>query len=572
MDLRALLNQLQALFSKFTLRQRLVILGAIIAVIAFIIFLVLYTSKASDQYDGYKVLFDNLDPKDSALIVQELKSDQVAYKLPNESTILVPDDKVYEERLKMASMGLPKSSSVGYELFDKQDFGATDFEQKVKYLRAIEGELARTIESLQPIEKAEVNIALPKETVFVSKEIPPTASIVLTLATGQILSQGQILGIKNLVAASIPKLTVENVKVINQNGEPLGENTELADSRERAQAQIRYKQNLEKMYEDKIVNILAPFIGGADKVVAKVTMDFNFDQKESQQEVYDPNNVVRSEQTMEEKREGYKPKEIGGVPGAVSNIGPVQGLDENNIKDKYQKSETTTNYEISKTVSKIKGEFATLNRVSAAVVVDGKYTKEADGTVKYTPLSQEQLDKISSLVKQTIGFSPNRGDEVTVTNFRFDQPGTYVEKTVIENAMSKFERFVGPLSPLIKLLVVAIILFIFYKKVVVPFAQKMTEIPSEDEADIDSLIGDDEEEEDSINRFNEMKKKVEDQLGIRGDFSEDEVKYEVLLEKMRDLVSEKPEEIAGLFSTLVRDELGDSGGFGNIEKAVKEHL
>lgn len=572
MDLRALLNQLQVLFSKFTLRQRLVILGAIIAVIAFIVFLVLYTSKANDQYSGYKVLFDNLEPKDSALIVQQLQDDKIPYKLPNESTVLVPDDAVYSQRIKMASMGLPKSSKVGYELFDQQDFGATDFEQQIKYLRALEGELARTIESLQPIDQAEVNIALPKESVFVSKEVPPTASVVLSLASGQILSQGQILGIKNLVAASIPKLKVENVKVINQNGEPLGENTELADSKERAQAQLRYKQNIEKMYEDKIVNILAPFIGGKDKVVAKVTMDFNFDQKESQQEVYDPNNVVRSEQTMEEKREGYQPKQIGGVPGAVSNIGPVEGLDESNVKDKYQKSETTTNYEISKTVSKIKGEFATLNRVSAAVVVDGKYTKDGEA-VNYEPLSQEQLDKIDSLVKQTIGFSPNRGDEVTVTNFRFDQPGTYVEKTVIENAMNKFEQFVGPLSPLIKLLVVAIILFIFYKKVVVPFAQKMTEIPADEEDDIDSLIGgDEEEEEDSLNRFNEMKKKVEDQLGIRGDFSEDEVKYEVLLEKMKDLVSEKPEEIAGLFSALVRDELGDGGGFGNMEKVAKEHL
>jgi len=571
MDIRAVIEQLQRLFSKLTTRQRIVVASTIVAVIGFIIFLVVYNTRMSNEFDGYKLLFDGLTPKDSALIVQQLQTDKVPYKLPNESTILVPTDMVYAQRIKMASMGLPKSSQVGYELFDKQEFGATDFEQKIKYLRALEGELARTIESLQPIEKASVNIALPKESVFVSKEIPPTASVVLTLNVGQILSQAQIYGIKNLVSSSVPKLEAENVKIINQNGEPLGENDELADSKERAQAQLRYKQNLEKMYEDKIVHILAPIIGGVDKVVAKVTMEFDFDQKESEQEVFDPNNVVRSEQTLEEKREGFKPKEIGGVPGAVSNIGPVEGLDENNLRDKYQKSQTTTNYEITKTTSKIKGEFASLKRISAAVVVDGKYAKLEDGTLEYAPLDENDVTKIDSLVRQAIGFNPERSDEVTVTNFRFDHPGMYKEMTQVESLMSKFEQFAGPLSPLIKIVVVAIILFIFYKKVIVPFAQKMTEIPADEDQDIESLLGEAEDEEDSINRFNEMKKRIEEQLGIRGEFSEDEVKYEVLLEKMRTIVSEKPEEIAGLFSALVRDELGE-GSMSSFDKAAKEHL
>lgn len=420
MDIRAVIEQLQRLFSKLTTKQRIVVASTIISVIGFIIFLVVYNARTSNEFDGYKLLFDGLTPKDSALIVQQLQTDKIPYKLPNESTILVQSDKVYPQRIKMASMGLPKSSQVGYELFDKQEFGATDFEQKIKYLRALEGELARTIESLQPIEKASVNIALPKESVFVSKEIPPTASVVLTLNVGQILSQAQIYGIKNLVSSSVPKLEAENVKIINQNGEPLGENDELADSKERAQAQLRYKQNLEKMYEDKIVHILAPIIGGVDKVVAKVTMEFDFDQKESEQEVFDPNNVVRSEQTLEEKREGFKPKEIGGVPGAVSNIGPVEGLDENNLRDKYQKSQTTTNYEITKTTSKIKGEFASLKRISAAVVVDGKYAKLEDGTLEYAALDENDVTKIDSLVRQAIGYNPERSDEVTVTNFRFD--------------------------------------------------------------------------------------------------------------------------------------------------------
>jgi flagellar M-ring protein FliF len=571
MDLRALLTQLQALYDRLTLKQKLVVLGAIVSVIAFIVFLVVYNGKTSDQYAGYKVLFDNLDPKDSALIVQQLKEEQIPYKLPNESTILVPEDQVYSQRIQMASQGIPKSSNVGYEMFDQSDFGATDFEQRIKYLRALEGELSRTIETLKPIENAEVNIALPKESVFVSQDVPPTASIVVTLAPSMILGSEQVYGIKNLVAASVPKLTIENVKVIDQNGQPLGENSELADSKQMAQTQLKYKQNLEKIYEDKIVNILAPFIGGNDKVVAKVTMELDFDQKESQQEVYDPNNVVRSEQTMEESREGYKPKEIGGVPGAVSNIGPVEGLDENNLKEKYEKAETTTNYEISKTVSKIKGEFAKLERVSAAVVVDGQYSKDGDAIV-YTPLPEAELEKINAIVQQTIGFDPERGDQVTVTNFRFDQADLYATQTPIEGFMAQFEQYAGPLSPILKILLVGIILFIFYKKVIVPFAERMTQIPIDDEEDIESLLkAEEDQEEDTLNRFNDMRKKVEDQLGLRGDISEDEVKYEVLLEKMKNIVSEKPEEIASLFTALVRDELSDSIPT-SYEKAAKEQM
>lgn len=562
MDFKALFNQIHHLYAKLNLKQKLVILGTIVGVVAFVAFLIVYNGgKGSKSFDGYAVLFEGVSPQDGALIIQHLEQSKIPYRLPQENTILIPEERVYEERLKLASNGIPKSSKVGFEIFDKQEFGATDFDQKVKFVRATEGELSRTIESLTPIEKASVHIAIPKDSVFVSKETPPSASVVLRLKPGMALTPAQVLGIKNLVSAAITRLEAENVRIVNENGEPLGEGDEITTSKEMAGIQMRYKQNFERATEEKIVNILAPVIGGADRVVAKVTAEFDFSQKQSTQELFDPNNVVRSEQTLEEKREGFKPKEIGGVPGAVSNIGPVQGLDSQDVRDKYEKSQTTTNFEISKTVSSIKGEFATIKRLSAAVVVDGKYktTVSEDGTetLEYIALSEEEMEKINGLVRQAMGFSGARGDEVTVSNFEFDAKSAgYVPKSAAERFIQGLEKFVGPFMPLLKYLIVGLILFIFYKKIIVPFAERMLEIHEDEDEELESLIKLDEDDEDALNKFNEMKRRVEEQLGLGSGLSEDEIKYDVLLDRMREIATEKPSEVAGIFQTLIRDELG----------------
>ncbi len=569
MDIKIVFQQILNIINKFNPKQKIVIASTVVAVIGFVVFLAVYNAKTSTTSDGYKVLFDGVDSKDAALIIQQLQQDNIPYKIPREDVILIPQDKVYEERIKLASAGLPKSSQIGYELFDTQEFGATDFDQQIKYLRAIEGELSKTIQSLRPVEKADVSIALPKESVFVSKDVPPTASVVLTLVPNMVLSTKQVIGIKNLVAASIPKLKAENVRIVNQDGEPMGEGDELTTSRELAAAQLKYKQNLEKVYEEKILNILAPVVGGQNRVVAKINIDFDFSQKESTKEQYDPENVVRSEQNLEEKREGYKPKEIGGVPGAVSNIGPVQGLEDNELKEKYEKSQTTTNYEISKTTSSIKGEFATIKRVSAAVVVDGKH-EVIDGPngeeVKYTALSEEELTSISALVRQAIGYSQDRGDEVSVSNFRFDTKLASIEvRSKYEIVMDEIKRFATPLAPLLKYLVAAIVLFIFYKQVIVPFVNKMLSDAVDEDGMPESLISMDEDDENDADKLGDLRKKIEVQLGIGGGVNEDEVRYDVMLEKMRAIVEEKPEEVASLFQTLIRDELGiealpDMGG------------
>jgi len=575
MDLKQLVSQLVGLFDKLNKSQKIIVGATIVGVVVFLLFLVVYTNKASTR-SGYKVLFDSLSAADAALVIQQLEKDNIPYKIPRDNVIEVPSDVVYKERISIAALGLPRESSVGFELFDSQEFGATSFDQNVKFLRALEGELSRTVQSLSPVEVANVNLALPKESLFVSKQSEPSASVVVSMYEGRMLSPKQIRGIKNLVSAAVPKMKAENVALINAEGEELGAEGDSSALGELSVMQLKYKNREEKKREDKIIKVLSPFIGGEERVVAKVTIEYDFSQKSSTSETYDPESVVRSEQTIEEKREGNSPKEIGGVPGAVSNIGPVQGLDSQSGGDKFEKSNVSTNYEISKTVSNTKGEFATIKRVTAAVVVDGKYKNklDADGNptdeLEYENRGESDLEAISSLVQQAIGTNSARGDLVTVRNFQFE-----VLKAPQENMSGKVSGFVSvyisPFSELFKLLFVGIVLFIVYKKLITPFAERMLEFSKEeDEMERPVLELDEDEEDDLIERVQKMRKKVEDQLGVGENFNEDELKYDVLLEKVRNIAYERPEELASLIQALMDEELGGVDSMSELAKQMAE--
>lgn len=562
MEFKKLTDQISALFQNFTIRQRIVALVSVLLVVGFIVFLLLFRAKDSMVGSGYSVLFDKTSASDSALIIQQLNKTGTPYKVVNEGAIAVPSSMVYEQRIAIASLGLPKDSKVGFEIFDKNEFGATDFEQKIKYLRALEGELARTIEGLAPIERANVHVAIPKDTVFVQHKSPVTASVILNINRGNELSQKQILGIKNLVAASIINLAVSDVSIVNQDGISLGDEDSAAFEGDLVKSQMKFKRDFERDFERKITNVLAPIIGGTDKVVAKVTIDFDFDRVDSISEVYDPNSVPRSEQTVEEKREGSSPQDVGGVPGAVSNIGPVQGLENNKAKELHEKSSSTINYEISKKVTNIKSQFATIKRLSAAVVVDGNYELVTDDNgesvnkMEFVALSDAQMASIADVVKQTVGFNAARGDEITVSNFEFKPLQSDGTKAPTQSILDEIAYYMGPLVPILKYLIAAILLFVFYKKVIVPFSQKMVESTTE-EFSIDDIKMEEEDEdsaEDTLEKFKKARKKVEDQLGIGEEFSEDELKYDVLLEKLKSLCDNKSEEISGLLQAMIRNE------------------
>ncbi len=559
MDFKVLLQQISDTIQKLTLKQKSVIAASLVALVGFLVFLVLYNGKSGSG--NYSILFDKISPSDSALIIQQLEKDNVPYKIINEGTIEVPSNIVYKERIAIAAKGIPKNSKVGFELFDKQNFGSTDFEQRIKYLRALEGELSRTVEGLDPIEKADVHIALPKESVFTQNSVPPTASVVVHLEPLTKLSNKQIAGIKNLIASSVSKMKPENVKVIDPKGVTLGNSENEFDS-DAVKAQIHYKNSFEKSYENKIEKVLAPIVGGVDKVVARVSMDFDFNRKSEVSEIYDPNSVPRSEQSEEVKKEGSSPASTGGVPGAVSNIGPVQGMQKNNTsKESYTKSTTTTNYEISKKVLKSKGEFATLKRVTAAVVVDGKYIdkKDKNGKVigkEFVKLSPKEIEQIKSIVEQTIGYDKKRGDEVTVSSFEFKPLSSNGQAPITKTFVDKLNLYISPIIPIIKFLIAVILLFVFYKKVIIPFSKKMLEETFEDheESIQKQVIEEEESAEDTLDKFREMKKKVEEQLGIEGEFNEEEVKYDVLLDKLKELADNKSEDVANIIESLFKSE------------------
>ena len=559
-------EQVSAVFLNLTKRQKIVVLSSIVAVIAFIVLLILLmrgSGSTQNEFAGYSVLFRNIDPSVSAQVITQLEADGVNYKLADEGTILVPTKDVYKERIAVASITNIQGNNgkVGFELFDNKEFGATEDEQRVKFQRAIQGELSKTIESLEPIERAVVYIAFPKESVFTERQTPPTASVVVKLKANTSLDLGQIDGIKRIVAGSVANLKVENVKIVTQDGIAIGEDTvALKNEQEAAKiaAQVRYKHEFESRYENKIIDMIASFTGSKEKVTAKVTMEFDFSQTDSEREIFDPNSVIRSEQNIEEHKVGSDKPDIGGVPGAVSNIGPVQGIEDNKPAEQYDKTVANTNYEISKQIIKTKPQFATIRRITAAVAVDGRYdyvrdeNGDATGVVKYFPLDEAEMNSITNLVKQAVGYDPNRGDEVTVSNIEFRPNSIAVPLTKFEAFM---ESYVNPVLPAAKYVFAFIVLFVLYKKVIMPFMEKMLKDLTPDD---DSLLQDsmnvDDEAEDTLERFKAARKRAEDELGISQDFNEEDLKYDVLLEKMKAIVSEKSEEVANLLQGMVKND------------------
>ena len=559
-------EQVSAVFLNLTKRQKIVVLSSIVAVIAFIVLLILLmrgSGSTQNEFAGYSVLFRNIDPSVSAQVITQLEADGVNYKLADEGTILVPTKDVYKERIAVASITNIQGNNgkVGFELFDNKEFGATEDEQRVKFQRAIQGELSKTIESLEPIERAVVYIAFPKESVFTERQTPPTASVVVKLKANTSLDLGQIDGIKRIVAGSVANLKVENVKIVTQDGIAIGEDTvALKNEQEAAKiaAQVRYKHEFESRYENKIIDMIASFTGSKEKVTAKVTMEFDFSQTDSEREIFDPNSVIRSEQNIEEHKVGRDKPDIGGVPGAVSNIGPVQGIEDNKPAEQYDKTVANTNYEISKQIIKTKPQFATIRRITAAVAVDGRYdyvrdeNGDATGVVKYFPLDEAEMNSITNLVKQAVGYDPNRGDEVTVSNIEFRPNSIAVPLTKFEAFM---ESYVNPVLPAAKYVFAFIVLFVLYKKVIMPFMEKMLKDLTPDD---DSLLQDsmnvDDEAEDTLERFKAARKRAEDELGISQDFNEEDLKYDVLLEKMKAIVSEKSEEVASLLQGMIKND------------------
>lgn len=556
MDTGFMIAKLGEIYADLEKKQKIVVWVSFVFLIGFLTFLIVFPSASSNK--NTKVLYSSLKADEAAAIVEQLKVDGIKYNIRDDNTIEVPADVVYETRIKTAN--LIKSSQVGFELFDKQEFGATDFEQNVKYWRALEGELARTIESLNVVKSAKVHLSIPEKSLFVEDKIPPKASITVDIAGVGQLSRKQIEGIKNIVAASVPNLNIKDVSIVNSFGESLGSAEGFNARTELAKLQTNYTRREEAYLEQKIIAVLSPILGGSDRLVAKVTMEFDFSQQDTTREEFSPEGSIRSQVLYEKEKEGRDKAQVGGVPGVVSNIGPVQGLkDEGAGKDEEKESQSTTNYEISKVISNIKNGFAKVVRITAAVTVDGRYeVNETTGEVVYVPRSIQELNEMEKLVNNVIGKKEQRGDNVTVNNLEFAGNDSKYRKTgKLEQISKELAFFYSLFGPGLKYALVFLLLFVIYRMMIMKFAKQMVKVETEDdsEEEFTSIL---EEEEDEHNDLAEkakiMRKKVEDQFGDYDELDQNKIKYDVLLEKMRRNFAENPEEIANIFESLVYEE------------------
>ena len=386
----------------------------------------------------WRVLYANLADKDGGAIVAQLTTLNVPYKYAEGGgAILVPADKVYDTRLKLASLGLPKGAITGFELMDTANrFGMTQFQERLTFQRGLEGELTRSIQALSSVQSARVHLALPNQNGFFREQQKPSASVVVGMNAGRSLDRAQLAGIIHLVASSVPEMDPKAVSVLDDTGKllsaaPDGELGIGADAQ-----QMQYVQQIEQLYSKRILDILGPVVG-SQNVRAQVTAELDFSQTESTSELFKPNQTpdaaaIRSQQTLEAGA-GSGPATPTGVPGATTNQPP--GPSSAQINGNAQalaaagtassalganaRRESIINYEVDKTVRVVRGSTGMVKRISAAVVLNHQTTTDAKGKTTTVPLTDAQLEKMTALVRETIGFNKDRGDSVNVVNAPF---------------------------------------------------------------------------------------------------------------------------------------------------------
>lgn len=398
---------------------------------------VLAITLYSSQGD-YRPVFTGLSDKDGGAVIAQLAQMNVPYRHEPGGTILVPAAQVYDVRMKLASAGLPKGSTVGFELMDKTSIGQTQFNERLNFQRALEGELTRTITALADVQDARVHLAMPQQNGFFREQQKPSASVMLTLRGGRTLDRAQVAGIVHLVSASVPELSPKAVSVLDSTGALLSNNSDNQNGLD--SQQLQYKQQVEANLHKRIYELLEPVVG-RDNLRATVTADLDFSQIESTAEEYKPNQganaqaSVRSQQSQEAVN--ANPQLPTGVPGAATNQPPVPATAPVNGQaqalqpaqggaggQQSTRRENVTNYELDKTVRVTRNAVGTVRRLNAAVVVNHRSATDAKGKTTSQPVSAEELNKLTELVREALGYSQDRGDSIKVISapFVLDKP------------------------------------------------------------------------------------------------------------------------------------------------------
>lgn len=559
------MDQLIKFINNLNTAQRAVIIGGFSLLLFLLVGLLVYSNiKAQDEKLNYTIA-TNLTKNQVMSVSSELEASGIPFTVVGNGDDMTM--KTSKEFINIAKIRLVTSEANvvkhnGWELFENSSLGTTNFENKIKYLRALEGELSRSLEGLSGVTRANVKIAIPKDTIFTERKLKPTASAVLTLKPGIYLTQKQIDGIKNFIASAISDLEKENIKLIDQDGNLLEHNEDEIDDN-KLKIQHRYKEKVEKDFEKKIISLLEPVLGYG-KVVAKVSVDLDFTKQNVQEEIYQPEGTIRSQQTTESTSNSQSVQDNGqGVPGVQSNIedggnGSGGGV----ARSSNEETKNIVNYEISKKiVSQVDNGFANIRKISAAVTFDSTALDNVENR-------DELITSIEQIVQNSIGYTQQRGDNISVRNFKFvtnannrtDENGNVISSDSNEemgtDTFTKVRIILKDFGEYIQYIIAALLLFIFYKKFIANHeilvlsdsakgSNMNTDLPNEnyeDEFDYSSAQG-------------RLKAKVKSQIlnNIEGLDEESAAKYEVLIEELDKTVTNNPKEIADMIDLLLQE-------------------
>ena len=414
----------------------------------------------------YQLLYANLSTEDAGAIVDKLKSQKIPFELSNQGrTIRVASDQLHEVRLQLAGEGLPEGSDVGLEIFDDTPLGMTEFVQKLNFQRALQGELTRTIKTLDAVAQVRIHLVIPKDNLFRKDKSRGKASVVLKIKSGKTLSETQVQGIVHLVSASVGGIDAQDVVVVDVKGNLLSGGMESSVEAMMSSSNFKHKMRVERELRQSIIKMLEDALG-MGKVIARVSVDLDFEKVERTEEIYDPDSqVIRSENQISESSTGAVPP--GGIPGVQALVpsgespGGVVGQ-----AAKRNKSNAITNYEINKVVRRVSKPVGEISKISVAVMIDGSIAGDPPA---YQPRSQEDMDKYLQIIQSAVGFDQDRGDIIQVENIQFDRTELEAQKEDIAKAdQIDLALEVG------KLVVGLIFLVLFFTRVIRPIINWMT--------------------------------------------------------------------------------------------------
>jgi flagellar M-ring protein FliF len=471
-----ILSQLNAAFTNLSFGKKLTLATLILGSVTGFFFLMNWSGQSE-----FQPLYANLDSEDASAILSKLKEQKIEYRIAsNGKTILIPEQHIYEIRMQLASAGLPQGGGIGFEIFDDTKLGMTAFAQNVNFQRALQGELARTINRIVEIESSRVHIVIGEKSLFVEEEEPATASVALKLRPGKWLNQSQVKGIVHLVSSSVARLSAENVTVVDSNGKMLAGANDTSTFGSLSSDQLDYQARVEKKLENRVRSMLESALG-ENKAIVRLSCSFDFKKQERTEELYLPENkVVRSEQVLNEvsNEPGKNPQ---GVPGIRSNMpGDSTAGQQNRSLDSnstFEKKDHTVNYEIGKIISHINDPVGEMTRISIAVLVDGIYKRieKKRGKVEweYVPRTAEEMAKFENIVKRAVNFDASRGDEVDIVNIPFETTKMEEEEAPVPEPgwLEVFKKY----QPYMKYGFLSLFLILSFMFFVKPLVRWMTE-------------------------------------------------------------------------------------------------